>query len=348
MYWRGSSDTRAPGRTVNMSSDGLAPGTQIEEFMVIRELGAGGFGITYLAEDQQLNRRVAVKEYLPRGLGRRGSDGTVGPRSVAASADYRWGLDRFLGEARVLAKLDHPQVVRVYRAFEAFGTAYMVMANVEGRSLAEELRSVGRLGENQLREILDGLTQGLVAVHENRMLHRDIKPQNVMLRTADDSPVLIDFGAARRPEMWQRVGLGKLRGLTTVLTAGYSPIEQYGKGGDQGPWTDIYALGAVAYRTLAGRVPDAATNRMVDDSLLPLQGLAPHTSDVLATAVHAALAVDAEDRPQSLVEWREMLGFGQRTLRRDPGPVLNRLWQWLRQGLGAQSSWWRRGTFRST
>ena len=178
--------------------EGLAPGTRIEEFRIERELGAGGFGITYLARDLTLDRRVAIKEYLPRDWGTRRMDGVIGPRSTASAADYAWGLERFLDEARVLARLDHPNIVRVHRVIEGGGTAYIVMEYVEGRSLAEELREAGALPERRVRGLLGALGQGLEAVHRAGLLHRDIKPANVMLRVSDGAPVLIDFGAARQ------------------------------------------------------------------------------------------------------------------------------------------------------
>ena len=239
----------------------LGAGARIEEFKVVRELGAGGFGITYLARDLQLDRAVAIKEYLPLDWGTRRHDGTVGPRSSSFAEEYRWGLERFVEEARVLARLNHSRIVRVHRVLEAGGTAYMVMEYVEGRSLEEELKLAGRLGEARMREILEGLADGLAAVHAAGLMHRDLKPANVMLRAHGGTPVLIDFGAAR-----QRVGR-ESRPLTQVLTPGYAPFEQYRSKGHQGPWTDIYALGAVAYTCLSGRVPDEAPDRVADDRL---------------------------------------------------------------------------------
>ena len=281
----------------------LAPGTRLEEFEIERELGAGGFGVTYLAHDRSLDRQVAIKEYLPHDWGARGPDGGVGPRSAAHAQDYRWGLDRFLEEARVLARLHHPHVVQVYRVIEAWGTAYMVTEYVEGRSLAEALRAEGPWAESRVLALLDALTAGLAPVHGAGLVHRDVKPANVMLR-ADGSPVLIDFGAAR-----QAVG-GRSRSVTAVLTPGYAPIEQYSEKGRQGPWTDVYALGAVAYEALSGRAPEEATERVLDDGLRPVSEAAPQpVSARLSSAVMSALALRREDRPQSLADWRALLGL---------------------------------------
>ena len=280
----------------------LDPGAQIEEFEVVRELGAGGFGITYLATDLQLHRAVAVKEYLPRDWGTRRHDGTVGPRSSLYAEQYQWGLGRFVEEARKLARLSHPRIVRVHRVFGMGGTAYMVMEYVEGRSLEEELKTAGRLGEARVREILEGLADGLAEVHGAGLLHRDIKPGNVMLRARGGTPVLIDFGAAR-----QYVGRAS-RPLTEVLTPGYAPFEQYRSKGHQGPWTDIYALGALAYTCLSGRVPDHAPDRVLEDLLPSIGKETQGLSRELVAAVDAVLAVDARDRPGDIAAWRLLLG----------------------------------------
>ena len=283
--------------------DVLAAGTRLEEFEIERELGAGGFGVTYLAYDTSLDRHVAIKEYLPRDWGARGPDGAVGPRSATDAKDYGWGLDRFLEEARVLARLHHPHIVQVHRVIEAWGTAYMVTEYVEGRSLAEALRAEGPWAEARVLALLDALTAGLAAVHGAGLVHRDVKPANVMLR-GNGSPVLIDFGAAR-----QAVG-GRSRSVTAVLTPGYAPIEQYSEKGRQGPWTDVYALGAVAYEALSGRAPEEATERVLDDGLRPVsEAAAQAVSAGLAAAVTSALALRREDRPQSLTDWRALLGL---------------------------------------
>ena len=283
--------------------DVLAAGTRLEEFEIERELGAGGFGVTYLAHDRSLDRQVAIKEYLPHDWGARGPDGLVGPRSATHAQDYRWGLERFLDEARVLARLHHPHIVQVHRVIEAWGTAYMVTEYVEGRSLAEALRAEGPWAEARVVSLLDALTAGLAAVHGAGLVHRDVKPANVMLR-GGGSPVLIDFGAAR-----QAVG-GRSRSVTAVLTPGYAPIEQYSEKGRQGPWTDVYALGAVAYEALSGRAPDEATERALDDGLQPVAAAASQAvSAGLSSAVMSALALRREDRPQRLEDWRASLGL---------------------------------------
>ena len=304
----------------------LASGTRIEEFVIERALQSGGFGVTYLAQDRSLGRRVAIKEYLPREWGARRADGSVGPRSSSHEEDYRWGLTRFLEEARTLARLDHPRIVRVYRVIEAWGTAYMVMEYVEGRNLEEALRAEGPWPEARVRSLLEALLPGVGLVHGAGLVHRDIKPANVMLR-ADGTPVLIDFGAAR-----YAAGVHS-RSLTSVLTPGYAPYEQYSTAGKQGPWTDVYALGAVAYRALSGRAPVEATVRMDavaraardaragkapagegpdPDPLAPVaQAAAGGVGEAFGAAVTSALAVWPEDRPRDVVAWRTQWDGGE-------------------------------------
>ena len=286
------------------AGDGLAAGTRLGELEIERVLGAGGFGVTYLARDLSLDTWRAVKEYLPRDWGTRRQDGTIGPRTGQDTDDYQWGLERFLEEARILARFDHRHLVRVHRVFEARGTAYMVTEYVEGRTLAAEAAEAGPLPEARVREVLDALTDGLAEVHAAGLLHRDIKPGNVMVRP-DGTVVLIDFGAAR-----QAMGRHS-RSVTAVLTPGYAPIEQYSARGHQGPWTDIYALGALAYWALSGEVPEDATERVRVDRLSPVAEAARgRVSARLAAAVDAALAVNEADRPQSLDEWRALLEGG--------------------------------------
>ena len=294
------------------AGDVLAPGTRLDGLEIQKDLGAGGFGITYLARDRSLDVWRAVKEYLPRDWGTRRGDGTVGPRTGSDAGDYRWGLERFLEEARILARFDHRSLVRVYRSFKARGTAYMVMEYVEGRTLEEEVEASEPWPASRVREVLAQLMDGLEKVHGAEVWHRDIKPKNVMVRP-NGTPVLIDFGAAR-----QAIG-GHSGALTAVLTPGYAPIEQYSPRGHQGPWTDIYALGATAYWALSGEVPAEAGERVQADRLLPVAQVARVlVSARLAAAVDAALSVYAADRPQSLEEWRAMLDRPVHV--RPPGP----------------------------
>ena len=264
-------------------------------------LGAGGFGITYLAFDHHLDGPVVLKEYFPAGLAVRKGDRRVASspenresytrginrfievlkeyflvgfaargdnlRVVASSPEnrktYAWGLARFIEEARTVHRFRHSNVVRVHRFVEAHGTAYIVMEYVEGDSLAAILESRGPLSAAEWRPWLDRLLDGLEHVHGQRYLHRDIKPGNIVVRAADSEPVLIDFGAARVD--------ARERTHTRVLTPEYAPIQQHSSQARQGPWTDIYALAAVSYRVLTGEAPPSAPERMLDDQCEPLE-----------------------------------------------------------------------------
>jgi formylglycine-generating enzyme required for sulfatase activity/predicted Ser/Thr protein kinase len=277
------------------------PGSMLQEYRIERVLGHGGFGITYLAYDTHLHKTVAIKEYLPADLAVRASDHSVTARASDAQESFAWGLGNFVKEARLLARFSHPNLIRVHRYFEAHGTAYFVMEYAEGTTLAAELRQSSTLTESRIRNVLLPIMSGLEQVHREGVLHRDIKPDNIILRS-DGTPVLIDFGAARQT-------LGSMtRSVLSVVTAGYAPLEQYATSGDQGPWTDLYALGAVAYRALSGRKPIDAVSRVREDPLVPahLAGAGRYAPQFLA-AVDWALAVSAEDRPRSVTEWRQAL-----------------------------------------
>ena len=284
----------------------LRPGERVQEFVVVRELGAGGFGVTYLARDVSFERLVALKEYFPVEYATRRSDGKIGPRSQQEVDGYRWGLKRFLREAWALDRLAHPNIVRVRRVFEGRGTAYLVTEYVEGRSLHEELG--GREGkawpEARVRSLMEGLVDGLAHVHAADLVHRDIKPANVMVR-ADGTPVLIDFGAAK--SSWGT----QTKSTRQTFSEGYSAIEQYGSESEHGPATDVYALGAVAYRALTGRRPDAAPDRVSRDPLVDVrQAARGAVSAEFGAAVMAALAVREEGRPRSVSAWRALWDVG--------------------------------------
>jgi serine/threonine protein kinase len=266
-------------------------------------LGQGGFGITYLATDTKLMRQVAVKEYYPREYAIRDSTTTI---HAAGNADdketFEWGLSRFLKEAQLLARFEHPNIIAVRRFFEANGTAYLVMDYCDGKPLDDIIKRNGPLSEVQLEQILYPLLNGLEQVHSTGFLHRDIKPANLFIR-ADGSPVLLDFGSAIKGSNQQT------RGVTTMVTDGYSPVEQYDSKGKQGPFTDIYGLAATLYRAVTGEKPQASTGRILNDNLEPVvkkaRGL--YAANLLQ-AIDAGMAVRPENRPQSIAEWRALLG----------------------------------------
>ena len=295
----------APGANVPPGQDGdsnaLAAKTRLHDYEIVRVLGAGGFGITYLAFDHNLNGPVALKEYFYAGLATRARSGAVVPSSTSKADGFEWGRARFLDEARLVARLDHPNIVRVHRYFEANNTAYIVMDYVEGESLAAVLKKHGTLAPPQWRRWIEPLLDGLEHVHRRDYLHRDIKPENIVIRAMDGQPVLIDFGAARS------AAAEKTRHLTAVHTPGYAPIEQYSASGRQGPATDIYALAAVSYRVLAGEAPPDAADRAVEDEYRPLVQRMRQPGDPFLAAIDRALALRAADRPQSLPAWRTLL-----------------------------------------
>src|SRR5574338_114446 len=287
--------------------DALPAGYGLHWYVLERVLGQGGFGITYLARDTNLDGLVAIKEYLPCEVAQRHAGATVRPRTEALGARYGWGLERFIAEARTLARFDHPNIVRVYSVFEANDTAYMVMRFEEGETLACLLERRGTLPEAELLRILLPILDGLERVHGAGFIHRDIKPQNIHIRQ-DGSPVLLDFGSARQ-------SLESPRTMTILVAPGYAPLEQYyGGAGVQGPWTDIYGLAATCYRAVTGQAPVDAIVRTkgvlgsVREVLEPASSVAQgrYSAQFLAAIDHG-LELGEKDRPQSLAAWRREL-----------------------------------------
>jgi serine/threonine protein kinase len=295
----GSEPTVAVGKDLRGA---LPAGARLRGYEILAVLGHGGFGVTYRARDTTLGRDVAIKEYLPTAVAVREDGTTVLPRSTALADEFRWGRDRFLQEARTLAKLDGaPAIVRVFDFLEANGTAYMVMALLEGESLEQRLRRDGCLSQPAIEGLLYPLLDGLAAVHAAGFLHRDIKPDNIML-DAKSAPTLIDFGASRAPMA------GGTAVMTAIFTPGYAAAEQF-TSAKQGPWTDIYGLCATLYHAIVGRPPPSAFDRMVNDTYEPLAKLWPAGfSPAFLVAIDAGLKLRATDRPQSIAEWRAMFG----------------------------------------
>lgn len=286
------------------NSHALEPGTLVEEYRIESLLGEGGFGLTYLAFDTQLEKRVAIKEYLPAEFAHRTTERTVRPRAPNTEELFQWGLDTFINEARTLARFHNPHIVQVYRFIEANGTAYIVMEYIPGRELKAVVRELGRLTQDEVMAILLPIMDGLAEVHDAGILHRDIKPGNILIRD-NGKPVLIDFGAAR-----QAIG-SKSRSITSIVTPGYAPIEQYSTKGSVGAWSDIYSLAAVAHYCLTLARPEDATDRMMDDHYLPLtEGAQNQATPEFLAAIDRALAILPADRPQSLDEWVRMLKAG--------------------------------------
>jgi len=293
------------------NAQALPVGHRILWYEVEGILGQGGFGITYRARDCNLDQTVALKEYLPTMFAGRGADGVIVPTSAESKADFEWGLARFIDEGRTLARFDHPGIVRVASVFEANGTAYLVMRYEHGEPLDGILKRCGTLPEDRLKRILFDVMDGLTVVHEAGYIHRDIKPANIYVR-GDESALLIDFGSAR-----QALGV-QTQTLTTLVSPGYAPFEQYySDGALQGPWTDVYALGATAYRAMTGRAPIPAVDRsrtlMADNADVVYEHLqtVDGYSDGFINAVASAMAFREQDRPQSIREWRGAFEGGE-------------------------------------
>jgi len=261
------------------------------KYTVEKVLGAGGFGITYLGTDVVLSRPVAIKELFPGGCQRNGT--TLVPTRLSPS-DFSSMKQRFLKEARLLARLNHPGVVKVYDFFEENGTAYMVMEYLRGRSLARILQERGgRLEEGSAVSYIERVGEALEVVHQAGILHRDIKPENIIV-TEDGRVVLIDFGAARE------YVAGKTGRQTVVLTPGFAPPEQYAQFAERGAYTDVYALAATLYYLLTGEVPVSATDRAAGVELASVREKNPGVSKVVSEAVMAGMAMEVRKRPQSV------------------------------------------------
>lgn len=282
----------------------LPIGTTIENYEITDILGAGGFGITYKGHDNDLNCAVAIKEYLPASLAIRRPDGTtVIAKSDVDTTNYEYGLKRFMDEARTLALFKEPNIVRVFRFFRANGTAYLVMEYEDGQALSAFLRKQKKpLSEDQIKAIIIPILDGLRAVHAQHYLHRDIKPGNIYLRK-NGSPVLLDFGSARQALV------GQSQSLTGVVTPGYGPFEQYNTRGKQGPWTDLYAIGATMYRCVTNKMPPDAPDRIAalqenePDPILPAveAGKGRYSEKFLRT-IDWMLSPNLKNRPQSVKE----------------------------------------------
>lgn len=275
------------------------------QYIVGRVLGQGGFGITYLAMDKGLETKVAVKEYLPRDLVGRSPDGkTVSVYSEKEEDLFRYGRDRFIQEARTLAKFDHPNVVRVRSVFEENGTACLVMDYYEGMALSEYIDSLKTKGEElpfrTAVDIMLRVMDGLKEVHDKKFLHRDIKPQNIYI-TREGRPILLDFGAARTA-----VGERSMS-LSVIYTPGFAPYEQYQRKGEQGPWTDVYACAATLYFLVTGVNPVDSIDRAADDSLVSPERLKPGLTDEFCQVLLKAMAVKSRERYQTIQEFQEQL-----------------------------------------
>ena len=288
----------------------LPIGTRLRHFRITGHVGEGGFGIVYTAHDDHLKRIVAIKEYMPSSLAWRCADGTIAPLSEQHRKTFEAGLNSFRNEARLLAHFDHPGLVKVYEYWDANGTAYMVTPFYEGPTLKNYLRELGAPpAEPWLKTLLQLLIGALEAMHGKQCMHRDISPDNILIRP-NGVPVLLDFGAARR------VINNMTQALTVILKPGYAPIEQYASSStnEQGPWTDVYALAAVAYFAITGKAPLPSVSRIMSDTLPPLSQVAEgrYSASFLA-GLDRALSLRPEQRPQNMRELARALGIDEVT-----------------------------------
>ena len=282
----------------------LPDGLEIAGYRIVKKIASGGFSIVYLAYDAE-GSAVAIKEYLPSALALR-QPGELAPVIAKHNQPlFRIGLKCFFEEGRALARIVHPNVVRILNFFRANETVYMVMAYESGHSLQEHIaRVVGkgsRLKESFIRKVFKGVCQGLREVHANKLLHLDLKPANIYLRS-DCSPILLDFGAARQ-------AINKdLMALAPMYTPGFAPPELYVKGSALGPWSDIYSIGAALFSCMSGGPPQAADARRQEDKMGPrFDYLATVYSPELAGVVRACLSLDPMARPRSVFEVQKVL-----------------------------------------
>ncbi len=289
--------------------DSLSPlpaGARLQEFVIERLIGIGGFGIVYQANDTLLHRTVAIKEYMPTSMASRSDGATVSLRSESYIQDFDTGKASFINEARMLARFKHSALIEVFRFWEQNCTAYMAMPFYEGQTLKQRLRSSpGVPEEATLKQILLPVLDALEHMHQEQIYHRDISPDNIMI-LQDGRPILLDLGAARRLET------ENAQALTVLVKPGYAPIEQYAgdAASQQGPWTDIYGWGATAYFALTGKPPPPSASRIMSDSIVKVANLKLNGySQALLLAIDAALAVRPDDRPQSVVALKLLLAL---------------------------------------
>ena len=296
-----------PEKDSTYDKNALPSGYQLHWYTIKDVLGHGGFGITYLAYDQNLDHDVAIKEYMPAELSMRDPEHhSIHPLSDRKKSRYEWGLERFIAEARTIGRFKHPNIVRVRNVFEENNTAYMVMDYETGESLQDILTRKKILNQEELISAIFPIIDGVKSIHASGFIHRDIKPANIFVRV-DGEPVLLDFGSARKAVSKHK------RTLTSLFSKGYAPIEQYESSDDndtQGPWTDIYSLGATMYRCISGMAPADAVDRSSaiihtgnDTYVSAIEIGEGRYSKSLLEAIDFALQFKRDERPSDIAEW---------------------------------------------
>ena len=321
--------------TQSRQETALPAGYRLADYTIVRLLSVGGFSVVYLALDDD-DQKFAIKEYLPGHLACRGDNGQVTVQHELDQEAFNLGLKCFFEEGRILAGINHPNVVRVANFFRANQTVYLVMEYADGRPLTRELEIAGgRLDERRIRRWFAALLSGLREVHLHRLLHLDIKPANIYLRRGG-GPLLLDFGAARQT-LNQRS-----REFASMYTPGYAAPDQYKSDMAQGPWTDIYALGACLYSCMGGGTPQGAKERAVKDLLEPAsRRFVRLYSRELCELVDRCLDMEPERRPATLMEVQKRLmdpHYSEPVALPESQAVTHKLAGWLRSLTGSRSS----------
>ncbi len=280
----------------------LQTGTIIDQYMIERELAHGGFSSVYLARQMKDQFQVALKEYLPRKLAHRTWNNVVVANGKDTQAMFKRGRALFFEEAKVLAALKHPNIVEVINFFRANDTVYMVMTYDYGVTLDKVInKKMLPVTEEFLLKLFNSLLSGVAYIHTQNFVHLDIKPGNILVRPGYDA-LLLDFGAI------QKLSPQRSNKLDTVLTPGYSPIEQYDTAGILGPWTDIYAIGASMRTCLENKTPAPSVERVLKDTLMPAtKAFQRKFPDYLLKAIDWAMEPNPENRPQTLEQFKEAL-----------------------------------------
>ncbi len=281
--------------TETAASANLAPGARVDNYVIDKTIGGGGFSIVYLGHVKDSNAQVVIKEYMPRKLAHRCTDGRIESNDETTADKFAHGRRLFFQEASILADIKHPNIVNVTSFFRANGTVYMVMEYQKGINLQDYIvRHKGGLSEKLIRKVFNRLLDGLRLIHNKGLLHLDIKPGNIYLRAGGD-PLLLDFGAVHQQQQSRKYSPGQ------VVTVGFSPTEQSMSGGYVGPWSDIYALGATMRACIDGAAPPPAEERRMSDSMRPaVEQFRRRYSTPLLHAIDWAMEVDPLHRPQNV------------------------------------------------
>lgn len=279
--------------------DSLKPGSHIDCYRIVESIGEGGFSVVYVAEEEETGSEVVIKEFLPKHLARHDSKGHLVPRDGSRRESLYRSRKRFFQEARAMASLQHPHIVAVLNVFLANSTAYIVMEYERGRNLAQLIQQRGSLSTTLILRIFLPLLDALALMHSKSMLHLDLKPGNIHLRTGQD-PLLLDLGAVHL--------MGSGASGSQVITAGYSPPEQHKSNGNIGPWTDVYAIGATLRCCLEGKAPQPSPDRAVKDNVIPAtQALKDRYPGWLLALIDRTMDLEPERRPADASELLEGL-----------------------------------------